>query len=161
MSLRLERYIKLSCGDSHDIDGVLHSLVTFLEEFKELDVQEPIVLNLDVSEMPLLLDIQHMRNLVSMLATYGECVRKVSLLNITPDVPGQTYFARQRKKFNINGFVSGVVQGSADESTSVSMVVQDAAKAFTLANIQQMKTVYGRQYLALAQSYGPATWGIT
>ena len=87
MSLRLERSIKLSCGDSHDIDGVLHSLVTFLEEFKELDVQEPIVLNLDVSEMPLLLDIQHMRNLVSMLATYGECVRKVSLLNITP-APG-------------------------------------------------------------------------
>lgn len=84
-----------------------------------------------------------------------------TLLNITPDVNGQRYFARQRRKFNINGFVSGVVQSSADEGTSVGMVVQDAAKAFTLQNIQSLKTVYGRQYLALAQSYGPASWGIS
>lgn len=83
-----------------------------------------------------------------------------NLINYTPDQQGRGYFKKLRKELNINGFVSGIVQASADETTSVSLVVQDAAKRFTLANIQNMKTIYGRQYLALAQSYGDATWGI-
>lgn len=97
-------------------------------------------------------------------SVYSQCVYYLAadtLLNITPDVPGFTYFARQRRKFNLNGFTSGVVQSSSNEASSVSMVVQDAAKAFTLANVQQLKTPYGRQYLQLAQSYGPSTFGIT
>lgn len=84
-----------------------------------------------------------------------------TLLNITPDVPGFRYFASQRRKFNLVGFVSGVVQSSNDETTGVSMVVQEAAKAFTIKDIQNLKTPYGRMYLQLAQSFGPATWGIT
>jgi hypothetical protein len=95
---------------------------------------------------------------------YSQCVYYLAadtLLNITPDVPGFTYFARQRRKFNLNGFTSGVVQSSGNEASNVSMVVQDAAKAFTLANVQQLKTPYGRQYLQLAQGFGPSTWGIT
>jgi hypothetical protein len=83
-----------------------------------------------------------------------------NLLNFAQDQPGRRYFARLRKKLNITGFVSGVVQSSGDEGTNVSLVVQDAAKAFTLANLQQLKDPYGRQYLAIAQSYGPATWGM-
>lgn len=84
-----------------------------------------------------------------------------NLVNYAQDQDGFKYFARLRKKLNINGFVSGVVQATADESTSVSLVVQDAAKQFTLANLQQLKTPWGRAYLALAQSAGPETWGIT
>lgn len=76
-------------------------------------------------------------------------------------VPPTPYFAYVRKQWNINGFVSGVVQSSNDETTGVSLVVQEAAKNFTLANLQQLKTPYGRQYLAFSQSYGPSTWGIT
>lgn len=75
--------------------------------------------------------------------------------------PPMAYFAWVRKQWNVLGFVSGVIQSAADESTSESMVVQEAAKNFTLANMQQLKTPYGRQYLALAQSYGPTTWGMT
>lgn len=74
--------------------------------------------------------------------------------------PGLAYFAWIRKQWNLNGFVSGVIQASSDESTSQSMVVQEAAKNFTIANLQQLKDPYGRAYLALAQSYGPSTWGI-
>jgi hypothetical protein len=75
--------------------------------------------------------------------------------------PGLPFFAFTRQKWNVNGFVSGVIQSAADESTSESMVVQEAAKNFTLANLQQLKDPYGRQYLAFAQSYGQSTWGLT
>lgn len=95
---------------------------------------------------------------------YDLCVYYLAvdnLINFAQDPAGYTYFARLRKKLNINGFVSGVVQASADETTSVSMVVQDAAKDFTLMNLQQLKTPYGRTYLGMAQSYGPSTWGIS
>ena len=83
-----------------------------------------------------------------------------NLVNYAPDQNGSAYFAKLRKKMNITGFVSGVVQSSADESTSVSLVVQEAAKAFTLADIQNLKTPWGRVYLGLAQAYGPSTWGM-
>jgi hypothetical protein len=75
--------------------------------------------------------------------------------------PGLPFFQWSRKQWNVNGFVSGVISGSSDESTSQTLVVQEAAKAFTLANLQQLKDPYGRQYLAMAQSYGPSTWGLS
>lgn len=84
-----------------------------------------------------------------------------NLLNYAQDQPGRRYFARLRKKLNITGFVSGVVQSSGNEASNVSLVVQEAAKNFTLANLQQLKDPYGRRYLELAQSYGPTTWGIS
>jgi len=74
---------------------------------------------------------------------------------------GLPFFAYSRLQWQINAFVSGVVQSTADESTSMSLVVQDAAKNFTLANLQALKDPWGRQYLSLAQSYGPSTFGIS
>lgn len=75
-------------------------------------------------------------------------------------IPAAAYFQNLRQQFNINGFVSGVIQGASDESTSSNLVVQDAAKNFTLQNLQNLKTPYGRTYLQIAQSYG-ALMGIT
>jgi hypothetical protein len=75
--------------------------------------------------------------------------------------PGLPFFQWQRKELNINGFVPGVIQSSNDETTGESFVVQEAAKQFTLMNIQQLKTLWGRQYLSLAQSFGPTTWGLS
>ncbi len=77
-----------------------------------------------------------------------------NVLNYAPDQTGETFFADARKAFNINAFVSGVIQSTNDESTGGSFVVQEAAKNFTLANLQQLKDPYGRAYLAFAQSYG-------
>jgi hypothetical protein len=57
-----------------------------------------------------------------------------NLINFAQDQPGQTYFADLRTKWNINGFVSGVIQSSGDVSTNQSLVVQEAAKNFTLAD---------------------------
>lgn len=83
-----------------------------------------------------------------------------NLVNYAPDQQGQTYFADLRKTLNLAGFVSGVIQASSDESTSESMVVQDAAKEFTLADLQNLKTPWGRTYLGIAQRYG-TVWGLT
>lgn len=91
-----------------------------------------------------------------------------NLFNYAQDLPDAAaykndlpYFAYFRSLWNVNGFVSGVISASADESTSQSLVVQEAAKNFTLGNLQNLKTPYGRAYLAMAQDYGPETWGIS
>lgn len=75
--------------------------------------------------------------------------------------PASGFFAFTRQQFKINSFVPGVIQASSDDGTSSSYVVQEAAKNFTLANLQQLKDPYGRQYLAFAQSFGPSTWGMS
>jgi hypothetical protein len=72
-----------------------------------------------------------------------------------------TFFAYIRKTYDTAGFVPGVVQSTADESTSSSFVVQKFAEQFTIGNLQNLKTPYGRQYLAFAQAYGPSIWGLT
>lgn len=102
---------------------------------------------------------------------YELCVYNLAgsnVLNFAQDLPDAAvyknklpFFAYTRKFYNMLGFTSGIIQAAADESTSESLVVQDAAKDFTLANLQQLKDPYGRQYLAFAQSYGPSVWGLT
>lgn len=82
------------------------------------------------------------------------------LINWATDVSGSTYFATQRKTFNINNFVPGVIQSSADVSTSESLLVPDAMKGLTMGDLQRLKTPYGRQYLAIAQKFG-ANWGLS
>lgn len=91
-----------------------------------------------------------------------------NLISYAQDAPGapvykdgMKFFAALRKEWNTNGFVSGVISETHDESTGTSLVVQQAAQNFTLANLQQLKDPYGRAYLAFAQSYGPSIWGLT
>lgn len=82
-----------------------------------------------------------------------------NVINYAPDPtmpPGTsvTYFTDLRTSFNINAFVSGVIQSSYDETTGNTMVVQKAAENFTLGDLQNLKTPWGRTYLAFAQRYG-------
>lgn len=83
-----------------------------------------------------------------------------NLLNYAQDIDQSTFFADARVGYGINSFVAGVIQSSADESTSESMVTPDFFKTITLANLQNLKTPYGRTYLQIAQSTGPL-WGLT
>lgn len=76
------------------------------------------------------------------------------LVNFAPDQTGSVYFAELRTKLGINSFVGGVIQSTSDEGTSESMVVPKAAELFTMMNLQQLKTPWGRYYMSLAQSYG-------
>lgn len=97
---------------------------------------------------------------------YVQCVYNLAtdiLVNIAMDQPGQTppdYWAQIREKYGINTFVAGVIQASNDESTGQSMVVPDAFKQLTIANLQNLKTPWGRTYLGFAQSWG-ADWGLS
>lgn len=91
------------------------------------------------------------------------------LINYATDVPGGTtygdppllYFANARRTYNTLGFVSGVINSASDEGTSESMTVSEATSNFTLADIQNLKTPWGRQYLMLAQQFGDSAWGIS
>ncbi len=83
-----------------------------------------------------------------------------NVLNYAQDQSGQTYFADLRKQFNTYGFTAGVISSTADESTSESLLTPEFMKGLTLANLQQLKDPWGRQYLAFAQSSG-TLWGIS
>lgn len=85
------------------------------------------------------------------------------LINYAPDQPGQTYFAdiRGADGYNVSAFVPGVVSGASDVSTGDSLLNPDFMKGLTLGDLQNMKTPYGLAYLAIAQDYGPAAWGLS
>ncbi|HEY0181253.1 MAG TPA: hypothetical protein VGC09_00460 [Rhodopila sp.] len=82
------------------------------------------------------------------------------LVNIAPDQAGQKYFTILRQNLGLTAFVPGVIQSSADSSTSESLMVPDALKNMTLADLQNLKTPWGREYLGIAQSVG-SIWGLT
>lgn len=93
------------------------------------------------------------------------------LINWAPDQPGVVYptdnpppqlgyFAFLRKKWDLTGFVAGVIEASVDESTSESLTVPDAMKGLTFGDLLNLRTPWGRNYLAIAQKVG-TLWGIT
>lgn len=84
-----------------------------------------------------------------------------TLINVAQDQPGDHLFQGLREKFNINGFVGGVISFSADQATSESLNVPTAMDGLTFGDLQTLKTPWGRTYLAIAQSAGPVLWGIS
>lgn len=107
------------------------------------------------------------------MTIYGLAVYNLAgsnLLNFAQDLPGaaiipgsdpqQPFFAYTRAKWNMTSFVSGVVQSTSDEGTSMSLVVPEQLKELTLANLQNLKDPYGRVYLQFAQDYG-TLWGLS
>jgi hypothetical protein len=70
------------------------------------------------------------------------------------------FFESLRYKWGIAGFQPGVVASVSDVTTSTTLEVIEAAENFTLGDLQNLKTPYGRQYLAIAQRYG-ALWGLS
>lgn len=75
-----------------------------------------------------------------------------------PPIP---YFEYLRNKFGIDSFVAGVVTYTADVSTSVSFQVPDWMKTLSMSDMENLKTPWGRRYMAIAQQYGPTIVGIT
>jgi len=72
----------------------------------------------------------------------------------------QQYWAWLRTKYNVLAFVPGIVQSTSDEGTSSSYLLPRGYEGYTIAEIQNTKTPYGRNYLGIAQSYG-TLWDIT
>ena len=83
------------------------------------------------------------------------------LVNLAVDQSGSTYFADLWKGYGGNGFLAGVVSSTSDEGTSTSFAVSQALQSLTLADLQLIRTPWGRAYLAIAQSYGPSVWGLS
>ena len=83
-----------------------------------------------------------------------------NLITFTPDQTGQTFFATLRDTYNIGKFAPGVVASTSDEGTSTSLLNPDFMKNFTLSNLGNLKTPYGRIYLGYAQRMG-TIWGLT
>lgn len=73
---------------------------------------------------------------------------------------GIGYFAFLRQDMDLNGFVPGVISASYDQGTGESLVVPDALKGLTIADLQTLKTPWGRTYMGFAQQFGDA-WGLT
>lgn len=97
---------------------------------------------------------------IYMLAVYN--LGGDNLINFAPDIPPSTYWEDLRGKdgYNVYAFQPGVVTSAGDQGTSTSLLNPEFMKELTLANLQNLKTPYGRQYLAFAQSYGPL-WGLS
>lgn len=90
-----------------------------------------------------------------------QCPDQPNAAPIDGSKPPLPYFAFARQQWGINSFVSGVIQSTNDNGTGNSMVVPDAFKGLTIANLDQLKSPYGRQYLAFAQSMGPTIIGVS
>ena len=83
-----------------------------------------------------------------------------TLINLAPDQDDECWFSQQRQKYKLDGLAFGVMASGSDEGTSASLLTPDFLKNLTLANLQQIKTPWGRAYLAAAQSVS-TVWGLT
>lgn len=83
-----------------------------------------------------------------------------NLINWTPDQAGQTFFANARTSYGLGTFVPGIIVSASDEGTSASLYTPDFFSGLTIANLQSLKTPWGLQYLAFAQSWGNV-WGLS
>jgi hypothetical protein len=96
---------------------------------------------------------------VYVLAVYNLAADR--LINYALDISGQTYFQDLRKDYRIATVSVGVASSANDQGTSVGILNPRAMETFTMLDLQTLKTPYGRAYMGLAQSYGPALWGLT
>lgn len=78
----------------------------------------------------------------------------------TGNPTGIPYLEFLRKQWNILGFTPGIVQEASDQGTAAELTLPSQYKDFTIANIAQTKTPWGRRYLAIASAVG-TMWGIS
>lgn len=88
------------------------------------------------------------------------------LINFAPDDPSapapyNTFWTDLRATLKINSPAFGIISSASDQGTSTSYMIPESLNNLTLADLQNLKTPYGRFYLGLAQSFGPSVWGLT
>jgi len=83
------------------------------------------------------------------------------LIQFGSDQANQSWFTQQRKTYKINAFAPGVVQSGGDGGSSASLTVPQQMQNFTMGDLQNMKTPWGRRYLAIASDFGQSLFGIT
>lgn len=64
------------------------------------------------------------------------------------------YMTYLRQQYGISQFTPGVISAASDESTSTTYEVLKQYEGYTLGNLQNLKTPWGRAYLAKAADVG-------
>ncbi len=82
------------------------------------------------------------------------------LVQWAQDQPGQTFFQNARSSWGVNSFSAGVIRSAHDESTGSDYAMPKFYQNLSLMDLQNLKTPYGRQYLAIAQQFG-SLWGLS
>lgn len=83
-----------------------------------------------------------------------------TLICMAPDNGTSTYFSNARTKLGLGNFMAGLISSSSDQGTSQALAIPDFIKGLSLADLQYLKTPWGRFYLEYAQRFGSA-WGIS
>lgn len=99
---------------------------------------------------------------------YTQCVYNLAgdyLVNIAqdnPDLapPDNTYWSDLRNALGVNSFVPGLINATNDEDTSAALLTPLGLQNLTIADLQNLKTPWGRVYMGFAQSVG-SMWGIS
>ena len=125
-----------------------------LNTTEALSIQTSFALAVDIVNLTL---AQASRN-IYVLAVYNLATDR--LINFAQDLPNQSYFTNLRKTWNLTIPVVGVASSGSDQGTSSAWLNPEQLRMLTLADLQTLKTPFGRQYLGIAQSYGPI-WGLT
>jgi hypothetical protein len=80
---------------------------------------------------------------------------------LAADATGQTYFADLRRQFRTSAVSVGVVSAASNQATSMGQTNPKTLQELTLAELQYLKSPYGRRYLEIAQAYGSDLWGVS
>lgn len=111
-----------------------------------------------LSQEQVALEIQPVSQLLFDQATYS--LGGHILVKYASDQTGQTFFSNLRTQYNINGFVAGVVNSASDQGTGEGLTVPKFFDEFQMSDLDNVKTPWGRDYLAIAQKM-MYNWGIS
>ena len=76
------------------------------------------------------------------------------LVTWAQDQPNQDFFTKLQRQYNLHSLVAGAVEAASDETTSTKLKVPKFFDNITFANLDFMKTPWGRMYLEIVQSFG-------
>jgi hypothetical protein len=83
------------------------------------------------------------------------------LVNYAQDLPNSTFFVGLRAQYSIGVPSVGVVSSATDNGTYATILNPEAMRTLTFADLQTLKTPWGRQYMSFAQMYGSNLWGLS
>lgn len=104
--------------------------------------------------------IQRADNCIYLRAVY--CLATDRVVNYAYDSPDSVTrpFAKLRELYGLSKFSPGVISSSSDNGTSQSYQVSETLNKLTLADLQNLKTPWGREYMGYAQQASPI-WGMS
>lgn len=101
------------------------------------------------------------------------CLAADRLINFGADQPQQTWLATAREQYGITktnaqtgavvftNLAMGVVSMASDNGSATSILNPDQLKGLTIMDLSNLRTPWGREYLAIAQAVGPNLFGVS